>query len=217
MPSVPSGSSRFPLKLVLTTASSVLVPTQFGPDPPGKLAYPAVPTQLMYLGRRLALSTRQLVVLMGGLHTLGSMDAGVNDPTMIPPGPGVITPAASVWTTTPASFTNSYFEQLLDNDWACASWPSQQAQDDNEYWNCNRFEPVGSDGKPVPVRVGDNYTLAMLPTDLALKFTPELAAIASEFLGPNGASSLFRMEFADVWQAVMNNDRFVGPTGNMCH
>ena len=199
-----------------TTASSVLVPTQFGPDPPGKLAYPAVPTQLMYLGRRLALSTRQLVALMGGLHTLGSMAAGVNDPTMIPRAPGVTTPPASVWTTTPATFGNGYFEQLLDNDWACASWPSQQAEDDGEYWNCNRFEPVGSDGKPAPVRVGDNYTLAMLPTDLALKFTPALAVLAAEFVGPDGASGLFRMEFADAWQAVMNNDRFAGPTGNVC-
>lgn len=148
----------------------------------------------MYLGRRLALNTRQLVALIGGLHTLGSMDVGVNDPTMIPPAPGVVTPTSSVWTTNPASFTNSYFEQLLENDWACASWPSQKSKDDNEYWNCNRFEPVSA-GKPAPVHVGDNYTLAMLPTDLALKFTPELAAIASEFIGPNGASSLFRMEF----------------------
>ena len=48
---------------------------------------------------------------------------------------------------------------------------------------------MGSDGKPAPVRVGDNYTLAMLPTDLALKFTPALAALAAEFVGPDGASS----------------------------
>ena len=88
----------------------------------------------------------------------------------------------------------------------------------NEYWNCNRFEPVDSDGKPAHVRVaGDKYTLAMLPTDLTLKFTPELSAIASEFIGSDGESCLFRSTFARVWEKLMNNDRFDGPTGNVCH
>ena len=198
-------------------ASSVLVPTQFGPDPPGKLSYPAVPTQLMYLGRRLSLNNRELVALIGGLHTIGDMSAGVNDPTMIPPSTtGVIRPNASVWTRTPGTFSNGYFVSLIENDWACVSWPNQKAEDNHEYWNCNRFEPVGNDGKPATVLVNGKYTLAMLPTDMVLKSTPELAEIASEFISPDGESSLFQVEFAKVWAKVMNNDRFDGPTGSVC-
>ena len=200
-----------------TSASSVLEPTQLGPDPPGKLAYPAVPTQIMYLARRLGLSTRQLVALMGGLHTLGTISNGVNDPTMIPSAKGVTKPPSSVWTTTPGEFSNEYFKNLLELSWECASWPDDggKAEKSNHYWNCNHFEPVSNDSKPSPIHVG-KYTLAMLPTDLAVKNTPQLASMASEFLGPNGESNLFRMEFASTWEKLMNNDRFDGPTGNIC-
>ena len=115
-------------------------------------------------------------------------------------------------------YLNEYFVNLIEKDWKCVSWPSQKAEDNNEYWNCNRFEPVDSDGKPAHVRVaGDKYTLAMLPTDLTLKFTPELSAIASEFIGSDGESCLFRSTFAGVWEKLMNNDRFDGQTGNVCH
>ena len=70
-----------------------------------------------------------------------------------------------------------------------------------EYWNCNRFEPVGGDGKPATVRVDGKYTLAMLPTDLVLKSTPELAEIASEFIGPNELCTI--VTCATCWRASL--------------
>jgi len=181
-------------------------PTQFGPDPPGKLFYPNTPTQLNYLAERLGINTDELVALIGGVHTLGTMASAVNDPTLIP-GNGTTAPSAAVWTTTPGRLSNDYFKQLLNNEWSCVSWPEGLSAADGEYWNCNRFETTK------PVQVGDN-TLAMLPTDLLLANSPGLASIAL-VLAENDAS-MFKAEFASVWTKVMNNDRFDGPVGNVC-
>ena len=188
-----------------TAASAHLVPTQWGPDAPGKLAYPAVPTQLMYLAERLRLSNRELVVLFGGLHSLGAMENAVTDPTMIAPTNGNAPQPLTVWTDDPTKVSNRYFQVLLNNTWECANWP---AGADQKYWLCNEFKPVGT-----AIKVGASR-VAMLPTDLLLKYTPELKSVVDEFAHADAA--LFKAELAAVWTKLMNNDRFDGPTGNLC-
>ena len=190
-----------------TGASAALEPRQWGGDAPGKLAYPAVPTQLMYLAERLQLSNRELVVLVGGVHTLGSIENAVNDPTMIARNstePVHTPPAGAAWSKTPAVLDNSYYKLLLENDWICADVPAP-----TEYWYCNQFitsPPITTDD--------EKATVSMLPTDLLLKFTPELKSVAVELA--HADAGLFKAEFAAVWTKLMNSDRFDGPTGNLC-
>lgn len=55
--------------------------------------------------------------------------------------------------------------------------------------------------------------LFALRTDLLIRFDPELASHAQDFASDN---ALFLDTFAAAWTKVMNQDRFDGPTGNIC-
>ena len=71
----------------------------------------------------------------------------------------------------------------------------------------------------VPGSGGEEYQsietpgVYVLATDLGLVWDPEFKAQVVEYAQDN---ELFLYEFGMAWTALMNVDRFDGPTGNLC-
>ena len=59
----------------------------------------------------------------------------------------------------------------------------------------------------------DGKDLFMLKTDVMLKEEKEMNAIAKEYAEDNDK---FLKDFVAAWTKLSNNDRFDGPTGNLC-
>lgn len=72
----------------------------------------------------------------------------------------------------------------------------------------------------VPGSGGEEYQsvetpgVYVLATDLALVWDPEFRAQVTLYAQDN---DLFLYEFGMAWTALMNADRFDGPTGNVCY
>jgi len=84
-----------------------------------------------------------------------------------------------------------YFETILSEQ-----WEENQVRETGK----TQYKVVGKD-------------LFALRTDLLIRFDPELASHAQDFASDN---ALFLDTFAAAWTKVMNQDRFDGPTGNIC-
>ena len=96
------------------------------------------------------------------------------------------------WTEAPPGLSNRYFAALLGP--AHEEWEALQAPGGaTEYWA--------------------NGTGHWLPTDMAIRWDPELRAVAQEYAADN---ALFLAEFARAWTKMMNADRFPGPSGSPC-
>ncbi|KAG2424571.1 hypothetical protein HXX76_014451 [Chlamydomonas incerta] len=95
------------------------------------------------------------------------------------------------WTHTPSRVSNQYFKVLLGETWLRT----------NSSEGLEEFAAAGGKG------------LFMTPTDLAIKWDPEMLAIAQEFAADNKA---FLQTFAGAWTRLMNADRFDGPDRNLC-
>lgn len=93
-------------------------------------------------------------------------------------------------TVTNAALSNEFFKILLVNTWE---------------------EVEGSDGEEY--EAVDNPGVYVLATDLALVWDPEFKAQSVKYAEDN---ELFLKEFGSAWTALMNADRFDGPTGNVC-
>mmetsp|Transcript_23092 Transcript_23092/g.56104 ORF Transcript_23092/g.56104 Transcript_23092/m.56104 type:complete len:700 (+) Transcript_23092:60-2159(+) len=95
------------------------------------------------------------------------------------------------WTANPAELSNDYFKNLLFEDYE---------EFVVEKTGKKQYKAKGKD-------------LFMLKTDLLLKYDAELQAIAFEFAESKDA---FIKAFSSAWTAMMNADRFKGPTGSVC-
>ena len=84
--------------------------------------------------------------------------------------------------------SNTYFSILLDPDttWTCVKDECQSSKDESVH---------------------------MLTEDLALRWEPSLRTIAEQYASN---STLFLKEFAWAWNKLVTNDRFNGPSGNLC-
>lgn len=94
------------------------------------------------------------------------------------------------YTEDPTTVSNAFFTILLTNTWEVVP-----DSDGGEY------QAVGKTGV---------YALA---TDLALVWDPEFKAQVVMYAEDN---EQFLQEFSYAWTALMNADRFDGPTGNVC-
>jgi catalase (peroxidase I) len=93
------------------------------------------------------------------------------------------------WTRETASVSNRYFQVLLNNRWIESETRS------GEY-----------------IAAGDS-TIYMTSLDMAFLMSDELRSLADEYAGNNDR---FLQDFAKAYLKVMTNDRFDGPTGNVC-
>lgn len=94
---------------------------------------------------------------------------------------------SGTWTTEPEKFSNEYFVTLLSEEW----------------------EPV-NEGVEYKAKGKDIY---MTPLDLAAIWDPATKVIVEKFAE---SPKKFMQTFKLAWIKRMNQDRFEGPTGNVC-
>lgn len=123
------------------------------------------------------LSLREMAVLNGGGHTLGKMHADRSG-------------FEGSWTATPTNFSNSWFKNLITEDY-------------EEITLANGKKQYKAKGKE----------LYMLSSDMMFLWDAELMAIVQEYAADN---ELFLDHFSKAWTKVINADRFDGPVGNVC-
>eukprot|EP00051_Salpingoeca_urceolata_P026673 m.478160 g.478160 ORF g.478160 m.478160 type:complete len:758 (-) comp21053_c0_seq1:38-2311(-) len=124
------------------------------------------------------LSAPMYAALVGGGHSLGRMHidrSGFN----------------GTWSPTPTKVDNSWFRDLLDQDWELVT--------------------VEATGKQL--YKARNKDIHRLASDMAFAWDPELAGISEAFAEDN---THFVNTLAHAWTTILNADRFDGPTGNLC-
>ena len=89
-----------------------------------------------------------------------------------------------------AGISNRYFKMLFAENW----------------------QPTTGAGSPGAWKAAGKELYAT-GVDMLVRADPELAAIAQEYAAE---PTLFAADFVEGWTALMNADRFDGPTGNLC-
>ncbi len=108
------------------------------------------------------------------------------------------------WTTTPAQWSNNFFENLFKFEWELTKSPAGASQ-----WEAKNAEPIIPDAHdPTKKR-----RPTMLTTDLALRFDPTYEKISRRFLENPQA---FAEAFARAWFKLTHRDlgpkaRYLGP------
>jgi len=175
---------------------------------------------------RMAMNDEETVALIAGGHTFGKTHgAGPADHVGAEPeasdlgaqglgwhnsfgsgkGGDTITSGLEVtWTTTPAQWSNDFFEHLFKFEWELSKSPAGAHQ-----WVAKNAEAVIPDAHdPSKKRLP-----TMLTTDLALRFDPAYAAISRRFLEH---PEQFADAFARAWFKLTHRDmgpraRYLGP------
>ncbi|GFH38358.1 catalase/peroxidase HPI [Streptomyces pacificus] len=178
--------------------------------------------------RRMAMNDEETVALVAGGHTFGKThgagpaDAVGPDPEAAPieqqgfgwknshgtgKGADAITSGLEgIWTTTPVTWDNSFFEILFGYEWELFKSPA----------GAHQWRPKGGAGAgTVPDAHDPSRTHAptMLTTDLSLRFDPVYEQISRRFLEDPGA---FADAFARAWYKLTHRDmgpiqRYLGP------
>lgn len=175
---------------------------------------------------RMAMNDEETVALIAGGHTFGKCHgAGTTDHVGADPemaglesqGLGWISTFGSgaagdcitsglevTWTTTPAQWSNNFFENLFGFDWELTKSPAGAFQ-----WEANDAEALMPDAHDPTKR----HKPTMLTTDLSLRFDPIYEKISRRFLENPQA---FAEAFARAWFKLTHRDlgpksRYLGP------
>lgn len=175
---------------------------------------------------RMAMNDEETVALIAGGHTFGKTHgAGPADNVGAEPeasdlesqglgwhnrfgsgkGGDTITSGLEVtWTTTPAQWSNDFFEHLFKFEWELSKSPAGAHQ-----WVAKNAEALIPDAHDASKK----HLPTMLTTDLALRFDPAYAAISRRFLEH---PEQFADAFARAWFKLTHRDmgpraRYLGP------
>lgn len=178
---------------------------------------------------RMAMDDEETVALIAGGHTFGKTH-GAGDPSKyvgrepaaasieeqslgwsnsLGEGNGVNTITSGLegtWTTTPAAWSNNFFENLFGFEWELSKSPAGAHQ-----WVPKNGE--GADIVPDAHDPSKKHTPVMLTTDLSLRMDPAYGKISRKFLeNPEE----FRVAFAKAWYKLIHRDmgpmsRYLGP------
>jgi catalase-peroxidase len=175
---------------------------------------------------RMAMNDEETVALIAGGHTFGKChgagdaDHLGDDPEMADleaqglgwmssfksgKGGDTITSGLEVtWTTTPAQWSNNYFENLFGYEWELTKSPAGAYQ-----WEAKGAEAIIPDAHDS----GKMHVPTMLTTDLSLRFDPAYEKISRNFLENPQA---FADAFARAWFKLTHRDlgprsRYLGP------
>ncbi|MEV0253427.1 catalase/peroxidase HPI [Streptomyces sp. NPDC050732] len=178
--------------------------------------------------RRMAMNDEETVALIAGGHTFGKThgagpaDAVGDDPEAAPMeqmglgwksthGTGVGADAITsglegIWTDTPTTWDNSFFEILFGYEWELFKSPA----------GAHQWRPKGGAGAgtvPDPFDASKTHAPTMLTTDLSLRFDPVYEPISRRFKDDPAA---FADAFARAWYKLTHRDmgpivRYLGP------
>ncbi|GIH13040.1 catalase/peroxidase HPI [Rugosimonospora africana] len=171
--------------------------------------------------RRMAMNDEETVALIAGGHTFGKTHgAGTADHVGAEPegapleaqglgwtnsfgtgkGPDAITSGLEgIWTNTPVTWDNSFFEILFGYEWELTQSPA----------GANQWQPkdgAGADTVPDAYDPAKKHAPTMLTTDLALRFDPVYEQISRRFLEHPDE---FADAFARAWFKLTHRD--MGP------
>jgi catalase-peroxidase len=175
---------------------------------------------------RMAMNDEEIVALIAGGHTFGKAHGAAPESHKGPEpegasleeqgfgwtskygqghGKDTISSGLEVtWTTTPAKWSNDYFEHLFKYEWVQVKSPAGAIQ-----WEAKDAPAIIPDAH-VP---GKFHKPTMLTTDLTMRFDPEFEKISRHFLANPQA---FADAFARAWYKLTHRDmgprvRYLGP------
>mmetsp|Transcript_40622 Transcript_40622/g.99777 ORF Transcript_40622/g.99777 Transcript_40622/m.99777 type:complete len:720 (-) Transcript_40622:292-2451(-) len=136
---------------------------------------------------RMGMNDTETVALIGGGHAFGKVHGACPEPPC-GDGKGENTHTSGLegpWTRTPTQWTNSYFTNLLNNEWELHT---------------------GAGGKPQWRVKGGDGAIMMLTTDISLKVDPEYLRLSQMFANDIGE---LERQFGAAWFKLMTRD--MGP------
>ncbi len=175
---------------------------------------------------RMAMDDEEIVALIAGGHTFGKAHGAAPESHKGPEPEGAPIEAQGLgwnsnfgsghgkdtvssglevtWTTTPARWSNDFFEHLFKYEWELTKSPAGAKQ-----WVAKNAPEIVPDAH-VP---GKKHRPTMLTTDLTLRFDPEFGKISKRFLENPQA---FADAFARAWYKLTHRDmgpraRYLGP------
>jgi catalase-peroxidase len=195
-----------------------------GPDASGD--YLAAAKDIRATFGRMAMNDEEIVALIAGGHTFGKAHGAAPESHKGPEPEGAPLEAQGLgwnssygsghgkdtvssglevtWTTTPARWSNDFFEHLFKFEWELTRSPAGAKQ-----WVAKDAPEIIPDAH-VP---GKKHRPTMLTTDLTLRFDPEFGKISRRFLDNPQA---FADAFARAWYKLTHRDmgpraRYLGP------
>ncbi|GAA2740336.1 catalase/peroxidase HPI [Kitasatospora cinereorecta] len=178
--------------------------------------------------RRMAMNDEETVALIAGGHTFGKTHgAGPADSVGADPedapleqqglgwkssfgsgkgGDAITSGLEGIWTDTPTTWNNSFFEILFGYEWELTKSPA----------GANQWRPkdgAGADTVPDAHDASKRHAPTMLTTDLSLRFDPVYEPISRRFLEH---PDQFADAFARAWYKLTHRDmgpvvRYLGP------
>jgi catalase-peroxidase len=172
--------------------------------------------------RRMAMNDEETVALIAGGHTFGKTHGAADAATHVGPEPEgapieqqgfgwknsfgtgrggdtITSGLEGIWTATPVSWDNSYFDTLFGFEWSQEKSPAGAIQ----------WKPVNSGAVDTVPDAHDStkkHAPTMLTTDLALRFDPQYEKISRRF---HENPSEFAEAFARAWFKLTHRD--MGP------
>jgi catalase-peroxidase len=175
---------------------------------------------------RMAMNDEEIVALIAGGHTFGKAHGAAPESHKGPEPEGGTIEAQGLgwtsnfgsghgkdtvssglevtWTTTPAQWSNNFFENLFKFEWEMEKSPAGAKQ-----WVAKDAPEIVPDAHVK----GKFHKPRMLTTDLTMRFDPEFGKISQRFLGDPQA---FAEAFARAWFKLTHRDmgpkaRYLGP------
>lgn len=215
---------RVLLKSLGATHMGLIYVNPEGPNASGD--YMAAAKDIRATFYRMAMDDEEIVALIAGGHTFGKAHGaapeshkgaepeggtieaqGLGWASNFGSGHGKDTVSSGLevtWTTTPAQWSNNFFENLFKFEWELTQSPAGAKQ-----WVAKDGPEIIPDAH-VPGKMNKPM---MLTTDLTMRFDPEFGKISQRFLGDPQA---FAEAFARAWFKLTHRDmgpkaRYLGP------
>ncbi|TDC74538.1 catalase/peroxidase HPI [Actinomadura sp. 7K507] len=178
--------------------------------------------------RRMAMNDEETVALIAGGHTFGKTH-GAGDPAHVGPEPegapleqmglgwkstfgtgkggdAIVSGLEGIWTDTPTTWDNSFFEILFGYEWELFKSPAGA-------WQYRPKDGAGADTVPDAHDPSKRTHPTMLTTDLSLRFDPVYEPISRRF---KDNPDEFADAFARAWFKLTHRDmgpivRYLGP------
>ncbi|MFK7767300.1 MAG: catalase/peroxidase HPI [Mariniblastus sp.] len=171
---------------------------------------------------RMAMNDEETVALIAGGHTFGKAHGAADPSKFVGPEPEaagleeqglgwknkfgtgngadtITSGLEGAWTTTPAEWSNGYFENLFDYEWELTKSPAGAWQWTPKDKSADGSVPDAHDPKK-------SHAPMMFTTDLALKMDPKYAVISKRF---HENPKEFETAFAKAWYKLTHRD--MGP------